>query len=326
MNGAEPVNPETMQRFTERFSRYGFRNETHLPVYGLAESSLAVTVAAAESRTENRSRRSRNIHDARSRAFLRTRRHELSDFLRFIGRFAPRTRSSSRRCARQRSARAHGRFSLVSRTIGDHGLLSQRSRDAKIVAAGTRKIARRIRVGRFRRSRVSRRGRVLHHRPRQRHHHQGRPQSLSSRSRRTRCARRWHSQRLHRRFWFERRSVGHGKTNRRCGSARSRSEKASADFRRGHRANFARARIATRSRRTGAAGQHSQDIKRKTAPRRNAPTFQKRIAVASSSAGLGANRTARRRRSAPKRWPHARVGRRGARGKFSTASTFPSCF
>jgi 1-acyl-sn-glycerol-3-phosphate acyltransferase len=44
MNGAEPVNPETMRRFTERFSRYGFRNETHLPVYGLAESSLAVTV------------------------------------------------------------------------------------------------------------------------------------------------------------------------------------------------------------------------------------------------------------------------------------------
>ena len=44
MNGAEPVNPETMQRFTERFAKYGFRNETHLPVYGLAESSLAVTV------------------------------------------------------------------------------------------------------------------------------------------------------------------------------------------------------------------------------------------------------------------------------------------
>jgi fatty-acyl-CoA synthase len=44
MNGAEPVNPETMQRFTARFSRYGFRPEAHLPVYGLAESSLAVTV------------------------------------------------------------------------------------------------------------------------------------------------------------------------------------------------------------------------------------------------------------------------------------------
>jgi fatty-acyl-CoA synthase len=44
MNGAEPVNPETMERFTARFARYGFRNESHLPVYGLAESSLAVTM------------------------------------------------------------------------------------------------------------------------------------------------------------------------------------------------------------------------------------------------------------------------------------------
>jgi fatty-acyl-CoA synthase len=44
MNGAEPVNPETMERFTARFARYGFRQEAHLPVYGLAESSLAVTV------------------------------------------------------------------------------------------------------------------------------------------------------------------------------------------------------------------------------------------------------------------------------------------
>jgi len=44
MNGAEPVNPETMERFTARFARYGFRNKVHLPVYGLAESSLAVTV------------------------------------------------------------------------------------------------------------------------------------------------------------------------------------------------------------------------------------------------------------------------------------------
>src|ERR1700738_746007 len=33
-----------MERFTARFARYGFRHEVHLPVYGLAESSLAVTV------------------------------------------------------------------------------------------------------------------------------------------------------------------------------------------------------------------------------------------------------------------------------------------
>jgi fatty-acyl-CoA synthase len=44
MNGAEPVNPETLERFTARFSKYGFRAESLLPVYGLAESSLAVTM------------------------------------------------------------------------------------------------------------------------------------------------------------------------------------------------------------------------------------------------------------------------------------------
>jgi fatty-acyl-CoA synthase len=44
LNGAEPVNPETLERFINRFSRYGFRREAMLPVYGLAEASLAVTV------------------------------------------------------------------------------------------------------------------------------------------------------------------------------------------------------------------------------------------------------------------------------------------
>jgi fatty-acyl-CoA synthase len=44
LNGAEPVNPETLERFANRFARYGFRREAQLPVYGLAEASLAVTV------------------------------------------------------------------------------------------------------------------------------------------------------------------------------------------------------------------------------------------------------------------------------------------
>jgi acyl-CoA synthetase (AMP-forming)/AMP-acid ligase II/acyl carrier protein len=44
LNGAEPVNPETLERFAARFARYGFRREAQLPVYGLAESALAVTV------------------------------------------------------------------------------------------------------------------------------------------------------------------------------------------------------------------------------------------------------------------------------------------
>ncbi|HET9995518.1 MAG TPA: AMP-binding protein [Candidatus Acidoferrum sp.] len=44
LNGAEPVNPDTLERFAERFATYGFRREAQLPVYGLAEATLAVTV------------------------------------------------------------------------------------------------------------------------------------------------------------------------------------------------------------------------------------------------------------------------------------------
>jgi 1-acyl-sn-glycerol-3-phosphate acyltransferase len=43
-NGAEPVIPETMRRFTERFSRYGLRPGAMTPVYGLAEGSVALLV------------------------------------------------------------------------------------------------------------------------------------------------------------------------------------------------------------------------------------------------------------------------------------------
>jgi 1-acyl-sn-glycerol-3-phosphate acyltransferase len=44
LNGAEPVNPETLERFINRFSKYGFKREAMLPVYGLAEASLGVTI------------------------------------------------------------------------------------------------------------------------------------------------------------------------------------------------------------------------------------------------------------------------------------------
>lgn len=44
MNGAEPVNPETLERFATRFAPYGFRREAQLPVYGLAEAALALTI------------------------------------------------------------------------------------------------------------------------------------------------------------------------------------------------------------------------------------------------------------------------------------------
>lgn len=42
-NGAEAVNPKTIERFYQRFAPYGFREETMYPVYGLAENCVALT-------------------------------------------------------------------------------------------------------------------------------------------------------------------------------------------------------------------------------------------------------------------------------------------
>ncbi len=43
LNGAEPIHPATLEGFIERFSRYGFRPEAMMPVYGLAENSVALS-------------------------------------------------------------------------------------------------------------------------------------------------------------------------------------------------------------------------------------------------------------------------------------------
>jgi acyl-CoA synthetase (AMP-forming)/AMP-acid ligase II/acyl carrier protein len=43
LNGAEPVRPETLDRFATAFGPCGFRRESFLPCYGLAEATLLVT-------------------------------------------------------------------------------------------------------------------------------------------------------------------------------------------------------------------------------------------------------------------------------------------
>ncbi len=42
-NGAEPISPETIRRFAERFGPHGFRPEAMTPVYGLAEAGVGLT-------------------------------------------------------------------------------------------------------------------------------------------------------------------------------------------------------------------------------------------------------------------------------------------
>lgn len=43
LNGAEPISPHTLARFTARFARYGFNRRAMTPVYGLSEAALALT-------------------------------------------------------------------------------------------------------------------------------------------------------------------------------------------------------------------------------------------------------------------------------------------
>ena len=45
MNGSEAVSPETIERFARRFAAHGFRAEAMCPVYGLAESSVGLTMS-----------------------------------------------------------------------------------------------------------------------------------------------------------------------------------------------------------------------------------------------------------------------------------------
>ncbi len=41
-NGAEPVSPETVERFYDRFEKYGFQRTAMTPVYGLAENTVGL--------------------------------------------------------------------------------------------------------------------------------------------------------------------------------------------------------------------------------------------------------------------------------------------
>jgi acyl-CoA synthetase (AMP-forming)/AMP-acid ligase II/acyl carrier protein len=48
LNGAEPVNPETVDRFVARFSPYGFRREAMMPVYGRIRSASGSGIRGRE--------------------------------------------------------------------------------------------------------------------------------------------------------------------------------------------------------------------------------------------------------------------------------------
>jgi 1-acyl-sn-glycerol-3-phosphate acyltransferase len=67
LNGAEPVSPGTLERFARRFGPCGFRREAMMPVYGLAESSVAVAFPPA-GRAPRLDRIRRDAFQAQARA------------------------------------------------------------------------------------------------------------------------------------------------------------------------------------------------------------------------------------------------------------------
>ncbi len=65
-NGAEPVSPDTLERFHARFAPYGLKREALAPVYGLAECALGLTFPPPN--------RGPLIDRIQREAFMRTRR------------------------------------------------------------------------------------------------------------------------------------------------------------------------------------------------------------------------------------------------------------
>jgi acyl-CoA synthetase (AMP-forming)/AMP-acid ligase II len=78
---AEPVRPATLDRFVARFGPLGFRRDAFLPCYGLAESTLMATGAAAERPVVTRTFSRRALRDGR----LDTRVDDADDGLGMVG-------------------------------------------------------------------------------------------------------------------------------------------------------------------------------------------------------------------------------------------------
>ena len=178
LNGAEPVLPATLDRFASRFAPCGFRRETLLPVYGLAEASLAVTIPPVG--------RGPRVDRLERAAFAQEGRavpappdvsaedpNVISVCVRRPAR--PAARCAHRERPRRRCGRAHRRTTLVSRAFYHARILSKRGCYVRVAARG-----RGGRLGELRRPRISRRWRNLYHRTREGHHHSCGAQSLSS--------------------------------------------------------------------------------------------------------------------------------------------------
>jgi acyl-CoA synthetase (AMP-forming)/AMP-acid ligase II len=211
LNGAEPVLPATLDRFAERFARNGFRRETLLPVYGLAESSVALAIPPpGRGPRVDRVERAMFEREGRAEPSLGESNGEESDVISFVSVGSAIPRHDVR-------IRSRGRPALVSRPVRDSRLLPERVRDGSTVSCGRSR-----RMDQLRRPRVPGRGRNLHYRTRERHHHPRWTQSLPSRNRRCSGAGGGRAQRMRRRVGRRRSGYGNRASRRGRGNSRAR--------------------------------------------------------------------------------------------------------
>ena len=129
LNGAEQVSVDAARRFSERFSRWGFRPAALMPVYGLAEAALAVTFSPPRDATAHRRG---GPGGARARG-PRPRRAPASGQR---GRAGARGQGRGPRRGRRGGARGRGGSHPRPRPVDDGGLPRQPEATRAVLAGG----------------------------------------------------------------------------------------------------------------------------------------------------------------------------------------------
>ena len=233
-------------------------------MYGLAESSLAVTVPPLN-RGPKIDRVDRETFTTQGRAVPASAESERRDFVCLLGSFVARTRNSPRRCARHEVPERTEGFLWFRGPSATSGYYHNAAATEKLLPQGPAKSPgefawvdsgdRAYRAdgeiyitGRVK-DIIIKGGRNIY------------PHEVEELAARVDGIRKGCIVA----FGLKDEASGHRKTHRRRRSARSRSEKTRADFGRRHRSNFSWTGLASRSRRTCTGGQHSQNIERKIA-------------------------------------------------------------
>ncbi len=170
VDGAEPISPQTLRRFNERFMRFGMDKGVVSPSYGLAENCVGLCFPPpGRGPLIDRIKR----ESLAKRGYAEPADDDDADAIEMVACGHPIENNEVRIVddAGTRARRAAGGHAGIPRTLDHQGLLPQRGEDEGAVPR---------RLGEERRPRLHRGRRHPHHRARQGHHHPRRAQHLSA--------------------------------------------------------------------------------------------------------------------------------------------------